>query len=236
MNGENRAEPKNALDIGRLKRTALARLLIGISAFGLMLFLPAGTFRYWQAWTYIAILFIPASLVTFCFMRKNPELLERRMRTGEKEAKQRKIVQLGSGLFAIAFLFPGLDRRWGWSSVPPAVVLAANVLIVLGYALVVLSMRENRFAARTVEVERRQKVVTTGPYSVVRHPMYSGMLLMYGLSPLALGSYWALIPFGLMLLVLPVRLVHEEKFLLLELEGYREYCQKTKYRLIPGVW
>lgn len=236
MNGELRSDTPDSLDITRLRRTVITRLFLVFPGLGLAFFLPAGTFRYWQAWVYLAMMFILMSLMTAHLLRHDPGLLERRMRTREKEAVQRKIIKFGDVFFVIAFLLPGFDRRWGWSSVPPAVVLAADVISLLGYGLFALVIRENPFAGHTVEVEQKQKVITTGPYAVVRHPMYSAVLLLYGSAPLALGSWWALIPMSIVLIVIPVRAIHEEGLLLKELKGYGEYIQRTKYRLIPGIW
>ncbi len=236
MNGEPHAGTPIGLDIRRLRRIAIFRLFLAIPGLGAAFFLAAGTLRYWQAWVYLAMTFILMSLMMVHLLRRNPGLLERRMRTREKEAVQRKIIKFVDVFFVIAFLLPGFDRRWGWSSVPPAVVMAADVISLLGYALFALVIRENPFAGRTVEVEQKQKAITTGPYAVVRHPMYSAMLLLYGSAPLALGSWWALIPMSMVFVVIPLRAIHEEKLLLKELEGYGEYIQKTKYRLIPGIW
>jgi len=201
-----------------------------------MLFLPAGTFHYWQAWGYLAILTIPMVLVMTYLIRKDPELLERRMRMREKEAEQRSIIKLSILFFFAAFLIPGFDKRFGWSSVPIEVIIIADAIVVGGYLLFALVLRENRYASRIIEVEKKQKVIATGPYAVVRHPMYSGALLMYGFSPLALGSYWGMIPNALLLIIIVARIRNEEKVLNQKLEGYREYTQKVKYRLAPGIW
>jgi protein-S-isoprenylcysteine O-methyltransferase Ste14 len=138
--------------------------------------------------------------------------------------------------FILAFILPGLDRRFGWSDVPVPVVLAADLLVLLGYGIVVLAFRENQYASRTVQVEQGQKVIATGPYALVRHPMYLGAMLMYAASPLALGSYWALIPALVIVPILVVRIVNEEQVLERELPGYPEYRQATRYRLLPGIW
>jgi len=205
-------------------------------AIGLVLFLPAGTPDYWQAWVYIAVIFVPASFVLAYFMKYDPEFLGRRFQYSEKEAKQRKVIGFSSIIFIIGFLLPGLDRRFGWSHVPFEIVILADVLVLLGYLLILLVFKENRYAARTVQVEKGQTVITTGPYSVIRHPMYFGSLLMYLSTPIALGSYWALPPFLLMIPVFIFRILNEEEVLLRELPGYKEYCGKTRYRLIPHVW
>jgi len=210
---------------------AAAIMIVGIA-----LFVPAGTLDYWQAWAYMAALFIPVSFVVIYFLAKDPEFLKRRFEYREKEESQKKIISITSLIYAIAFLLPGLDHRFGWSEVPIEAVILADALILLGYLLVFLVFRENRYAARTVRVEEGQKVITTGPYSLIRHPMYLGVIAMYLATPIALGSYWAIIP---MLGVIPgivLRIKNEEEVLLRELEGYREYCKKTKYRLLPYIW
>lgn len=217
-------------------RLVLARFLIAFVLLLVLFFLPAGTVAYWEAWVYLGILFVSASIVlTYLFMR-DPALLARRMRTKEKEASQRLLIKLGVIPLLVSFLLPGLDRRFGWSDVPVAVVLAADVLVLLGYGIVFLVFTWNPYASRVVEVEPGQTVVRGGPYAIVRHPMYVGALLMYGLSPLALGSYWAMIPALLNVPVYVVRIVTEERVLERDLAGYRDYMQTTRYRLIPGVW
>jgi protein-S-isoprenylcysteine O-methyltransferase Ste14 len=201
-----------------------------------MLFLPAGTIHFWQAWVYLAILTIPAVLLTIYLIRKDPELLERRMRMREKEAEQRTIIKLSILFFVIAFLIPSFDKRFGWSSVPLEVIVIADAMVFGGYVVFVLVLRENRYASRIIEVEQKQKIITTGPYAVVRHPMYSGALLMYGFSPLALGSYWGMIPDAFLVTLIVARIRNEEEVLKRGLEGYSEYTQKVKYRLVPGIW
>jgi protein-S-isoprenylcysteine O-methyltransferase Ste14 len=203
---------------------------------GCLLFLPAGTLRFWQAWLYMALLFVPLTAVALVLLIKDPELLERRMRTREREARQQKAIAASSLLLLAVYLIPGLDRRYAWSTVPPALVLGADILVLLGYLLFVLTIRENRYASRVVEVEEDQVVVTTGPYSLVRHPMYLAVSVIFGLTPLALGSYWALIPAMLLPAVLASRIRNEEQLLRRDLSGYQAYCQKVKYRLLPFIW
>ena len=201
-----------------------------------MLFVPAGTLVYWQAWVYLAILFVPMSLISRYLLNNDPELLERRMRMKEKETEQKRIIALGWAYFLLLFLLPGFDRRFGWSSVDPKLVFVADLVVVLGYLLFVMVLKENRYASRIIEVEPGQQVVTTGPYAVVRHPMYLAVLLMFTFSPLALGSLWAMLPTPLLAVLLVARIDNEEGVLLRELAGYRDYCQQVKYRLLPGVW
>jgi len=215
---------------------ALARIVAGIIFIGCMLFLPAGTLRFWEAWLYMALLFVPLVVVGLVLLIKDPELLERRMRTREREAPQKKAIAASSLLLLAVYFIPGLDRRYAWSTVPPALVLVADILVLLGYLLFVLTIRENRYASRVVEVEDNQVVVTTGPYSLVRHPMYLAVSVIFGLSPLALGSYWALIPAMLLPAVLASRIGNEEQLLRRNLTGYQEYCRKVRYRLLPFIW
>ena len=158
------------------------------------------------------------------------------MRMREKEAEQKLIIKLSYLYFLAAFLLPGFDQRYGWSAVPAPVVVMADLIVLLGYALFFLVLKENRYASRIIEVEQQQQVITTGPYALVRHPMYLAVLLMYIFSPLALGSYWAMIPTILLPVLLVARIRNEEKVLTRELAGYQAYRQKIKYRLIPGAW
>jgi protein-S-isoprenylcysteine O-methyltransferase Ste14 len=211
---------------------AFAALLTLIAMF----FIPAGTFDYWQAWAYIAVIFIPASIILSYFIRKDPEFLERRFRTKEKEAKQRLVVLAGLFVFIAGFLMPGLDQRFGWSSVPAWISIAADAVVFAGYMLVFFVFKENSFAGRTIQVDKGQKVITTGPYSIIRHPMYLGTIAMYIATPLALGSYFAVPPFLLMIPILAYRILNEEDVLRKGLPGYTEYCKKVRYRLIPWVW
>jgi len=213
-----------------------SRLIIGIPALLLILFLPAGTFAYWEAWVYLAILLIPMSIVMFYFLKKAPELLARRMKLKEKEVEQKLIIKLAFIPFLLAFILPGIDKRLGWSNVPITIIVVAEILVFIGYILFFLVLKENQFASRVIEVEKGQKVIQSGPYRLVRHPMYMGAILMYVASPLALGSYWAIIPAIFIIPFIIARILNEESVLTKELEGYSEYKLKTRYRLIPGIW
>lgn len=213
-----------------------ARLLMIILLMFAMVFLSAGTFDYWEAWVYLSIFLIPIFISAFYWLKKDPELLERRMRRKEKETAQKLIMKITYFHLLLAILLPGFDKRFGWSNVPVEWIIIADILVLLGYGMVFLVLRENRYACHTIEVEQEQKVVGSGLYAIVRHPMYLGVSLMYILTPLSLGSYWAMIPSIVMIPVLVARIRNEESILIKELEGYQEYMQKTRYRLIPGIW
>jgi len=223
-------------DYKRMISAAVLRYLLAIIVFGLIFFLPAGTIRYWEAWIYCGITLIPILFVFIYLLKNNPELLERRTRMREKEQPQKLIVKLSMFIFVLAFIIPGLDYRFNWSYVPVAVVIIADVIVLAGYFIFFLVMKENAYASRIVEVEKGQKVISTGPYSIVRHPMYLGVFLMYLLSPIALGSFWAIIAFIPLPVLVIFRIFNEEQVLVKELPGYKDYMQKVKYRLIPFVW
>ena len=214
----------------------LIRLVLAIIILGLVFFLPAGSIKFWEAWAYMGVLFIPMIFVLIYLLKKDPELLERRMKMKEKEEPQKACIKLSFLVFFIAFIIPGFDYRFEWSKVLFIVVIIADLFVFIGYLLFFLVLKENTYASRIIEVEKDQKVVSTGLYAIVRHPMYVAVLMMYVLSPLALGSYWAV----LAVLPLPVlvifRIKSEEKILRDKLTGYREYTQKVKYRLIPYIW
>jgi protein-S-isoprenylcysteine O-methyltransferase Ste14 len=210
--------------------------LAAAATIAIVLFFPAGTPDFWQAWLYLAVVLAPALLVIMYFSIRDPEFLERRFQTKEKEAEQEGIVRFGALVFIIGFIIPGLDRRFGWTFVPAEVTIAADVLVFLSYAFIFLVFRANSYAGRTIRVEKGQKVVSTGPYAIVRHPMYLGSLVMYLATPLALGSYAAVPAFLLCIPMFVLRILNEEKVLRRELPGYSEYCKKTVYRLIPFIW
>ena len=220
----------------KLIRTMLIRLSFLPVFFGLLVLLPAGTWDFPELYIYLGVMLFPMLLVMFYFLKNDPQFLVRRMRSREKEKEQVLLQVANSLIFLAGFLLPGLDRLFGWSEVPFPLVLAADLLILLGYMIVFAVFRQNSYASRIVEVEEEQEVITTGLYRRVRHPMYSGVLLMFVLSPLALGSWWGLIPMAFIPLTLVIRILNEEKVLRQGLKGYGEYCEKTPYRLIPGIW
>ena len=219
-----------------LLSTALLRLVAGMVVIACLFFVPAGTLSYWEAWIYMGILFGSTLLIGGYLFLKDPELLERRMRTRETARPQQTIIAVFILLLLVLFLVPGIDHRYGWSQTPSALILLADAIILLGFLLFVLTIRENRFASRVIEVQEGQAVVSTGPYALVRHPMYLAMGLVLGFSPLALGSLWGLIPSVFVPLLLAQRIAHEEQVLKVSLPGYEEYTQRVRFRMIPFIW
>ena len=225
-----------SLSSSDLRRMVYSRFAIALVVLPLFFFLPAGTLRYWEAWIYLAILLIPVFFAMRYLLKHDPTFLERRMRTREQQAPQKLVIKLSFLWFFLVFILPGFDQRFGWSDVPIVVVLAADLLVLIGYAVILRVFQENRYASRVVEVADGQPVIQSGPYAIIRHPMYFGTVLMYLATPVALGSWWALLPALLIVPILVLRILNEEKVLAEQLPGYREYMQKTRYRLIPGVW
>lgn len=226
----------SSISRSELMKLVVSRLVLGIPVLLIILFLPAGTFSFWEAWVYLAILLVPMFAAMVYMINKAPELLVRRMKFKEKEVEQKLIIKLSFIPFLLAFILPGIDRRSGWSNVPVPVIVGADILVIVGYIFVLMVFKENQYASRVIEVVSGQKVIQSGPYRIVRHPMYLGSVLMYVASPLALGSYWAVIPALFILPILMARIVNEEKVLIKELEGYSDYKLKTRYRLFPGIW
>jgi protein-S-isoprenylcysteine O-methyltransferase Ste14 len=213
--------------------------LVELVVFGLILFFPAGTFDYWQAWVFLVVVVLSAWIPTVYLQRKNPVVLERRMRGGPAaETRTAQKVVIGGLYLSLAAMVvvSVLDHRFGWSPVPTAICLVGDVLVAVGLGVVVLVIIQNSYAAATVQVEAGQKVVSTGLYGLVRHPMYTGNVIMMVGIPLALGSYWGLVFVVPGLIVLASRIRDEEKLLQEELDGSREYTQKVRYRLMPCMW
>jgi protein-S-isoprenylcysteine O-methyltransferase Ste14 len=229
-------EPHKPAAIETKAWLGLASLILVI---GFLIFAAAGTFRYWQAWSYIVVYFVCSLLVTLYAIKNDPALLARRMSggpTAEKRMPQRIIMTITSVGFVAMMIVPGLDHRYRWSSVPAAVSIAGDVLTASWFYLVYLIFKENPFASATVEVADDQRVISTGPYAIVRHPMYAVTLLLFVGTPLALGSYWGLLAFAATLPAVLWRLLDEERFLAKDLPGYEEYCAKVRWRLVPGVF
>jgi protein-S-isoprenylcysteine O-methyltransferase Ste14 len=219
-----------------LKSRLALRLPIGIVIIGALLFIPAGSFRFWQGWVYILIVYVPGVLALAYFCKHDPELIERRMQFKERVREQKFIMALVYIIWLIAFVLPGLDHRFGWSRQPLGITIFSQALVLGGFATTFWVMKVNRFAARTIQVEPGQEVISSGPYRIVRHPMYLGGSVMFLFTPLALGSYFALPAFALLIPVIVLRLLNEEKVLRQELPGYPEYCLHTRFRLVPLLW
>ncbi|MBQ7392252.1 MAG: isoprenylcysteine carboxylmethyltransferase family protein [Clostridia bacterium] len=220
----------------KLFLSALTKFLCGLILVGVMLFLPAGTLRYASGWLFIALLFIPMIFLGAILLIKAPELLEKRLGVKEKENTQKGVVALSGLLFFIGFIVAGLDHRFGWSHVPAWLVVVSSVVLLVSYALYAEVMRENAYLSRTIEVQKGQRVVDTGLYGIVRHPMYAVTVWLFLSIPLVLGSLWSLLCFAHYPILIIARILNEEKVLSAGLEGYVDYKKKVKYRLIPFIW
>ena len=216
--------------------SALTKFLAGLLMVGVMLFLPAGTFNYVYGWLFIALLFGPMLIMGAIMMIKSPELLKKRLDAKEKQGAQKGVVALSGLMFIGGFVVAGLDFRFGWSEMPLSVTVTASVVLLAAYALYAEVMRENAYLSRTVKVEDGQKVVDTGLYGIVRHPMYAVTIWLFLAIPVVLGSWWALLCFAPYPIIMIVRIVNEEKLLTEQLDGYAEYKKKVKYRLLPFIW
>ena len=215
---------------------ALTKIVVGLAVVMALLFIPAGTFDYWQAWLFIGILFVPMLVVGIVLMCRKPELLRKRLDAKEKEQEQKSVVAMSSLLFVAMFVLAGLNIRYEWCILPRWLVILESVDFLLGYALYVEVIRENVWLSRTIEVQDGQQVVDTGLYGIVRHPMYTATLALFLDMPLVLASPWS---FAIMLLYVPIlvkRIRNEEAVLKRELQGYSEYMQRVRYRLIPYIW
>jgi protein-S-isoprenylcysteine O-methyltransferase Ste14 len=222
-----------------VNKRAFGGLLVLVLAIAALLFIPAGTLDYWQAWTFLGVYSTASLAITLYLMKNDPKLLERRMRGGpaaEKEPTQKIIMLFASAGFIGLLIIPALDNRFGWSHMPPAVALAGDGLLALGWLAIFFVFKENSFTSATIELAPDQKVISTGPYALVRHPMYAGGLVMLAGIPIALGSWWGLLALVATMPALVWRLLDEEKFLARNLRGYVEYQEKVRYRLIPHVW
>ncbi|MBQ3751755.1 MAG: isoprenylcysteine carboxylmethyltransferase family protein [Bacteroidales bacterium] len=215
---------------------ALFKFLFGVVIFGLLIFLPAGSIHYWQGWLLMSILFVPMFLAGLLLMMKNPELLRKRLNAKEEEKEQKSVVALSGMMFVVAFVVAGLNWRFQWLVLPDWAVWLAAALFLFGYILYGVVLRENTYLSRTIEVQENQKIIDTGLYGVVRHPMYTATIILFLAMPLVLASPLA---FLIMLLYIPLiakRIRNEETVLEQGLEGYSEYKQRVKYKVIPFIW
>ena len=215
---------------------ALTKFTCGLILVGLLIFLPAGTFGYTYGWLLMGLLFVPMLIAGFVMLAKTPEFLRKRLDIKEKQAAQKGVVAFSGLMFIVGFVVAGLDFRFGWSVMPDWVIITASVLFLAAYALYAEVMRENAYLSRTIKVEQGQKVVDTGLYGIVRHPMYAVTILLFLMIPLILGSWYGLMIFAVYPVLMVVRICDEEDLLARELPGYDTYRQKVKYRLIPFIW
>lgn len=215
---------------------AITKVIFGILLVALLIFLPAGTFSFFRGWLLMALLFLPMILAGFILMRKNPELLKKRLNAKETQKEQSTVIKASAVMFVLGFFVSGLDFRFGWSTISGVVVIVASIVFLLSYVLYAEVIRENKYLSRTIEVEESQAVIDSGLYSVVRHPMYTATVFLFLSMPLILGSFWAFIVFLFYPVIIIFRIKYEEAFLTENLDGYRDYKEKVRYRLIPFVW
>ena len=216
--------------------SAITKFLLGVVLVGVLIFLPAGTFHFASGWLLMGVLFLPMFLAGIVMMWKNPDLLRRRLDAKEKQKEQGIVIKLSGLMFLAGFVVAGLDYRFGWFPLPRTVVMIATGLFLVSYVLYAEVLRENAYLSRTIEVQENQKVVDTGLYGVVRHPMYSATLVLFLSMPLVLGSLLAFVIFLAYPLIIAKRILGEEEFLKKELPGYEEYLKKVRWRLLPFVW
>ena len=216
--------------------SAITKVCLGVFLVGLLLFLPAGTLSYWNGWLFIGILFIPMIIAGFILMMKNPKLLESRLNAKEKENEQKEVVALSGIMFIIGFILAGLNYRYQWLVLPKSIVIIGSIIFILSYIIYAEVLRENTYLSRTIEVQKDQKVIDTGLYSIVRHPMYMATIFLFLSMPLILGSIYSLIVFLIYPFLINKRIKNEEKVLEKDLKGYKEYKKKVKYKCIPFIW
>jgi len=215
---------------------AIFKFILGAICVGLLIFVPAGTLAFWNGWLFMSILFVPMFFVGIVMMIKNPELLKKRLNAKEKHREQSMVIRLSGLMFFVGFMIAGLNARFHWNMLPANVSIGAAVVFLFAYLLYAEVLRENIYLSRTIEVQENQKVIDTGLYSIVRHPMYSVTILLFLTMPLVLGSLFSFLIFLVYPLIIAKRIKHEEMLLERELEGYCAYRKKVKYRLIPFVW
>ena len=215
---------------------AIIKFSLGLIIVGLLLFLPANTFKYWNAWLFICLLFVPMFIAGIVLMIINPDLLRKRLNAKEKEVKQRFVVLFSGLMFVLGFVIAGLNFKYEWLILPNIIVIISSVLFIIAYILYAEVLRENTYLSRTIEVQENQKVVDSGLYGIVRHPMYAVTILLFLTMPLILGSIYSFIIFLVYPFIIAKRIKNEEEVLENNLEGYKEYKEKVKYKIIPFIW
>lgn len=221
---------------GTLLFRTIINFLMGVVMVGVLLFAPAGTFLFWNAWLFLALLFVPMLIIGIYLWIKQPDLLAKRLSSKEKESEQKQVILMSAVVFVAGFIMAAVDFRFGWSQLPIWLVVVASVLLVISYGLYAEVMRENAYLSRTVEVQENQKVIDTGLYGIVRHPMYSATILLYLSIPLVLGSIYSFLIFLMFPFVIAKRISNEETVLEKGLDGYTSYKQRVKYKIIPFIW
>ena len=215
---------------------AIIKFILGVLMIGLLLFIPANTINYWNGWLFMGLLFIPMFIAGIVMMVKSPELLRKRLNAKEKENEQKHVVALSGLMFFAGFIIAGLNYRYNWIVIPKFVVIISSVMFVLAYILYAEVLRENAYLSRTIEVQENQKVIDTGLYGIVRHPMYATTILLFLSMPLVLGSVISFAIFLIYPFIIAKRIKNEEEVLERELDGYAEYKKKVKYKMIPFIW
>ena len=215
---------------------AIIKFILGILVIGLLLFIPANTIYYWNGWLFMGLLFVPMFIAGIILMIKNPELLRKRLNAKEKENEQKQVIAVSGLMFLLGFIIAGLNYKYNWIAIPNIVVIISAVLFILAYILYAEVLRENTYLSRTIEVQENQKVIDTGLYGVVRHPMYAVTILLFLTMPLILGSIMSFVIFLVYPIIISKRIKNEEKVLEKELQGYTEYKKKVKYKVIPFIW
>lgn len=215
---------------------AIIKYILGVVSIGALLFIPACSFEYWNGWLFMGLLFIPMFIAGIILMIKNPELLRKRLNAKEKENEQKEVILFSGLMFFSGFIIAGLNYKYNWIEVPNIIVIISSILFIIAYILYAEVLRENIYLSRTIEVQENQKVVDTGMYGIVRHPMYAVTILLFLTMPLILGSIISFIIFLIYPFIIAKRIKNEEEVLEKDLKGYTEYKKKVKYKLIPFIW
>ena len=215
---------------------AIIKYIFGVLIVGSLLFIPANSFEYWNGWLFMGLLFIPMFVAGIILMIKNPELLRKRLNAKEKESEQKQVILFSAVMFLLGFIIAGLNYRYKWIEIPNAITIISSILFVIAYILYAEVLRENTYLSRTIEVQENQKVIDTGLYGIVRHPMYAVTILLFLTIPLILGSIISFIIFLIYPIIIAKRIKNEEKVLERNLKGYKEYKNKVKYKIIPLIW
>ena len=215
---------------------AIIKVLLGILIIGLLFFLPAGKINYWNGWLLIGILFVPMFIAGIVMMIKSPELLKKRLNIKEKQGDQRLVVLFSAIMFIAGFIVAGLNYRYSWIILPDIAIIISSIIFVLSYILYAEVLRENKYLSRTIEVQENQKVIDTGLYGIIRHPMYMATIFLFLSMPLILGSIYSFVIFLLYPIIIAKRIKNEEEVLEKDLKGYKEYKEKVKYKVIPFIW